>query len=75
MDKKSTYTKKQRILAIIGLIIVAALIIGLIIAVCVHASSGVILSLLFCIMVIPCAIYGASIYVKRTVRKKDEQDD
>lgn len=73
MSSKEPYTKKQRVFAIIGLIIMAALIIGLITAVIAHASAGVILALLFCIMIIPCAIYGASIYVKRTV-KKDEQD-
>ena len=73
MNSKEPYTKKQRILAIIGLIIMAALIIGLIAAVIAHASAGVILALLFCIMIIPCAIYGAAIYIKRTV-KKNEQD-
>lgn len=73
-DNRKTPTKKQRVLACIGLIITAALIIGLITAVCVHASPGVILALLFCLIVIPCAIYGASIYIRKTVRK-NEQDD
>lgn len=74
MNSKEPYTKKQRILAAAGLIIMAALIIGLIAAVIVHASAGVILALLFCIMIIPCAVYGASVYVKRTVKKNEQGD-
>lgn len=74
-NKKEDYTKKQRVMAAAGLAVMAALIAGLIAAAIAKAPAGVLLALLFCIMIIPCIIYGASIYVKRTVIKKEKKDD
>jgi len=60
----------KRVFAIIGLIFFAGVFISLIIQLIRGAALGVILAHLFCLMIIPCIIYGISILIKHTDKKE-----
>ena len=67
--QRSSYTRTQRLLATIGLVIMGGLIVALIVLFLTGAEPGAILSVLFCLIVIPCVLYGFRLYVDYTVRK------
>ncbi len=67
--QRSSYTRTQRLLATIGLVIMAGLIVALIVLFLTGAEPGAILAVLFCLIVIPCVLYGFRLYVDYTVRK------
>ncbi len=66
---KSYYTRGQRLLARIALILIALLLVFLFILLAVGASPGAILSVLFLLIVVPCALYGFKLYIDFTRRK------
>lgn len=67
--RRSSYTRTQRLLATIGLVIMVGLIVALIVLFLTGAEPGAILAVLFCLIVIPCVLYGFRLYVDYTVRK------
>ena len=67
--QRSSYTRTQRLLATIRLVIMAGLIVALIVLFLTGAEPGAILAVLFCLIVIPCVLYGFRLYVDYTVRK------
>lgn len=66
---KSSYTKGQRLLARIALVFIALLLVLLFVLLAVGASPGAILSVLFLLIVVPCALYGFKLYINFTRRK------
>ena len=62
-EPKSSYTGTQRLIARIGLLLIAALILLLIALLIIGAEPGAILSVLFLLIVVPCAIYGIKLYI------------
>ena len=66
---KSSYTKGQRLLARIALVLIALLLVLLFVLLAVGASPGAILSVLFLLIVVPCALYGFKLYINFTRRK------
>lgn len=63
-------TKLKRILAIVGIVFFAGVFISLIIQLIKGAAVGVILAHLFCLMIIPCMIYGFLILIGRHDRSE-----
>ena len=57
-DTQKNTGKTRRILAAAALALIGLLLIGLILSVLLHAPTGVILTFLFCLIVIPAVIYG-----------------
>ena len=71
---KSSYSKGQRLIALIGLLIIALLVIALIINAILGGDPGITIALLFCLIVIPCVLYGFRLYVNYTVKKRRDSD-
>lgn len=68
--RKSGYTPLQRGLAITGILLIAALILLLIYHLLTGGPERTILGLLFCLIVLPCILYGIRIFVEHVVKKK-----
>ena len=66
---KSSYTRGQRLLARIALVLIALLLVLLFVLLAVGASPGAILSVLFFLIVVPCVLYGFRLYKDFTRRK------
>ena len=72
---KSSYSKGQRILALLGLILIAVLLVALLWNSLTGGDPRVSIALLFCLIVVPCVLYGFRLYVDYTVRKHSDKSD
>ena len=65
----------KRILAWVGILLIAAVFIALVAATITGAGENVIMALLFCVIVIPTVLYAYQMILKVTKKKNDEKDD
>lgn len=72
-QQSSAYTPLQRVFAVLALLIIAGLLIALIGLLLTGAAPEKILAVLFCLIVIPCVLYGCQLYVRYTVQKREDQ--
>ena len=66
---ESSYTKGQRMLALLGAGLLAALALLLIVLLITGGSEGALLAVLFCLIVLPCVFYIIIRYAKHTTGK------
>ena len=73
---KSKYTKKQRVLAILGIILLVGLYLAALIASFFNSPTarGFLCSALFCTFFIPIAIYLLQFFAKKTSSSPDDDD-
>lgn len=71
--QKSSYTPLQRGLAMAGILLIAAVVLLLIYNLLTGGPESTILGLLFCLIVLPCILYGFRMYVEHTVKKKEKE--
>ncbi len=71
----SSYSRLQRILAMAGLLIIALLFVLLFVLLLTGGSTGAILSVLFCLIVIPCVVYGIKLYTYFLSKRRDEDNE
>lgn len=74
---KSKYTKKQRILAIIGIVLLVGLYIAALIASFFQSptAQGFLYSALFCTFFVPIVIYLLQFFARKNSDKSDDLDD
>lgn len=74
---KSKYTKKQRILAIIGIVLLVGLYIAALIASFFNSptAQGFLYSALFCTFFIPIVIYLLQFFARKNSDRSDRFDD
>ena len=65
-EPKQSYSALHRILAILGLVVIAGLLIALFVTLITGGSPGRLLAILFCLIVIPCVLWAFALYIRHT---------
>lgn len=69
----SSHTGLQRFLAWTGLLLILLLLLALFYTLITGGSTGQLLAILFCLMVIPCMLYAFQLYLRYTVQQKRDR--